>query len=87
MGEALTLTVWCATLRLTMNALHYALSPQHRFRGLHSLQINPALFHLPTYYVIWNIGSIISGGIFYAVRLPYQQHPTELAASFAGSTE
>ena len=56
-------------------------------RGLHSLQINPALFHLPTYYVIWNIGSIISGGIFYAVRLPYQQHPTELAASFAGSTE
>jgi len=27
--------------------------------------VNDALYHIPSFYVVWNIGSIISGAIFY----------------------
>jgi hypothetical protein len=33
-----------------------------------SLAINDALMHIPNFYVFWNLGSIVSGAIFYHVR-------------------
>ena len=30
-----------------------------------SLSVNDALYHVPTFYVFWNFGSIISGAILY----------------------
>ena len=32
-----------------------------------SLAVNDALMHIPNFYVFWNLGSIISGAIFYQV--------------------
>jgi len=40
-----------------------------------SLSVNDALFHIPNFYVFWNLGSIISGAIFYDVSPSAREAP------------
>ncbi|EKX55433.1 hypothetical protein GUITHDRAFT_160462 [Guillardia theta CCMP2712] len=39
--------------------------PSQLFLINKSLSVNDALYHIPNFYVFWNVGSIITGAIFY----------------------
>eukprot|EP00960_Hanusia_phi_P074009 768136-Hanusia_phi.AAC.2 len=41
--------------------------PSQLFLINESLSVNDALYHIPNFYVFWNVGSIITGAIFYEV--------------------